>query len=61
MVIRTRQKKRAQVRRRAAATVEVVMATAFGFSAASLLAYQGMRACRNLFHVIGTMVGWPHL
>lgn len=47
--------------RRAAASIEVVMATAVSFTAASLLAYNGMRACRNLYHAVANLVGWPFL
>ena len=47
--------------RRAAASIEAVMATAVSFTAASLLAYNGMRACRNLYHAIANLVGWPFL
>lgn len=47
--------------RKAAASIEVVLATAVSFTASSLLAYQGMKACRNLFHAVANLVGWPYL
>lgn len=47
--------------RRGAASVEVVMATAVSFIIVSPMFIAGVRACRNLGHVIITLVGWPHL
>ena len=47
--------------RRAAASVEVVIATGMSFSASAVLAYHGMRACRNLFHVVSNLIGLPHM
>jgi hypothetical protein len=37
------------------------MATAVSFIIVSPMFIAGVRACRNLGHVIITLVGWPHL
>lgn len=43
------------------ASIEVVLATATSFATAALLAGAGIRACRNLYHTIANLVGWPFL
>lgn len=43
------------------ASIEVVLATATSFVTATLLAGAGIRACRNLYHTIANLVGWPFL
>jgi hypothetical protein len=45
----------------AAATVEVVMATAASIVMIGPLFILGVRAIRNLSHVMLTLVGWPYL
>lgn len=47
--------------RRGMASVEVVLATAFGLLCAGFLYRQGTLACNGLFQVIGSLVGWPYL
>ena len=47
--------------RKGLASIEVVMATATIFTAATLLAGAGVRACLNLYHTIANLVGWPFL
>jgi hypothetical protein len=43
------------------AALEVVIATGITLPAVAFLFYGGVRACKNLFHVIGSLVGWPFL
>lgn len=45
--------------RRGMASLEVVLATGVTFPVVGGMFYLGVRACRNLFHVIGNLVGWP--
>jgi hypothetical protein len=42
-------------------SLEAVIALAISFPAAVFLFWLGARACRNLFEVIDTFVGWPYL
>ena len=48
-------------RRKGLASLEAVMATAITLPMVAFVFYRGLRACKNLFHVIGTTVGWPYL
>jgi|GEM_PF-2649891 len=43
------------------ASIEVVLATATSFVTAVFLAGAGIRACRNLYHTIANLVGWPFM
>jgi hypothetical protein len=43
------------------ASLEAIMATAVVLPMAALLLLWGIRACRQLFAVIGPSVGWPYL
>lgn len=43
------------------ASLEAVMATAITLPIVIMLFALGVRACKLLFQVIGTMVGWPCL
>jgi hypothetical protein len=47
--------------RRGLAALEVVLATGITMPVVFALAYLGVRACKNLFHVISTLVDWPLL
>jgi len=47
--------------RRGLASLEVVFATAITLPVVVLMFRAGVVACRNLVHVIGVLVGWPHL
>lgn len=47
--------------RRGLATMEAVMAMAVTLPMAALLLLWAIRACRQLFAVIGPAVGWPYL
>jgi len=48
-------------RQKGAAAVEVVMATAASFVMVTPLCILGTQACRNLGHIVITLVGWPYL
>jgi hypothetical protein len=41
--------------------LDVVLATTIGAVIAAFFMYVGMRGCRNLYHVISNLVGWPFL
>ena len=47
--------------RRGMSTLEVVMTTAVVFPGVVLVAYVGIRACRIVYSLIGTMTGSPLL
>ncbi len=47
--------------RRGMASMEAVMATGVSMPFAAALFYMGLRACKNLYHVCGSLVGWPYL
>lgn len=48
-------------KRSGVASIEVVLATATSFVTAVFLAGAGIRACRNLYHTIANLVGWPFM
>lgn len=50
-----------RLRRLGMASLEAVIATAITLPVVIFLLYMGTRACIRLFHVIGTLVGWPFL
>lgn len=45
--------------RRGLASIEVVIVTGLAFPASAYLLVLGFRACRNLYHVVATLVDWP--
>jgi hypothetical protein len=47
--------------RRGLASLEAVMATAVTFPMAALLFVWGLRACRQIYAIIGPSIGWPYL
>ena len=46
-------------RRGGMATIEVVMCTAVTAAIVAPLLVLGLRACKNLYQIIGSLVGWP--
>jgi len=58
MVIHQR---RLRLRRLGLASLEAVFATAITLPVVIFLLWLGSKACIRLFHVIGTLVGWPFL
>ncbi len=48
-------------RRVGMAALEVVLATGLMFPAVVFLAYFGIRSCRQLFGLIGSMIGSPYM
>jgi hypothetical protein len=52
---------RLRVLRRGTASLEAILTIGIVVPIAYALMVLGMRACRQLFHVIGTLVGWPYL
>ncbi|MDB5339234.1 MAG: hypothetical protein JWN70_4853 [Planctomycetaceae bacterium] len=49
------------LRRRAAATIEIVLALGVSLPFVGILFMGGLRGCRNLWHVIANAVGMPYL
>lgn len=47
--------------RKGLASLEAVFATAMTLPVIVFLLWLGTKACIRLFHVIGTLVGWPFL
>jgi hypothetical protein len=54
-------KKQSKRRRRGLASLELVLATGIAVPFAAGLMFLGFQACKRLYHVIGTLVGWPYL
>lgn len=52
---------RGSLRRAGLASLEAVLATAMTLPVVVFLLWLGSKACIRLFHVIGTLVGWPYL
>lgn len=52
---------RLNLRRRAAATIEIVLALGVALPFVGILFMGGLRGCRNLWHVIANAVGMPYL
>ena len=46
---------------RATATIEIVMALGVALPFVGFLFFGGIRACRNLWHVIANTIGMPYL
>lgn len=53
--------RRWRVYRRAAATIEIVLALGVSLPFVGILFVGGLRGCRNLWHVIANTVGMPYL
>ena len=54
-------RRRTRERRKGLASLEVVLATGIALPVFFFLTLRAIRACENLFHVIGALVGWPIL
>jgi len=52
---------RSRLRRLGLASLEAVFATAMTLPVVVFLLWLGTKACIRLFHIIGTLVGWPFL
>ncbi len=50
-----------RLRRRALASLETVLALLITLPVLIVLLYIGFQACRRLYQVIATLVGWPYL
>lgn len=53
--------RRSRNKRRGLASLEAVIATFVALPAAAALLLIAIRACRNLFQVCASLVGWPYL